>query len=143
MAPSRAKWVGMTCGAPLCGSLTASCTKSCPASQSRHWVSLMAASQGWISVCVFSRRCQAVGPEGGECVDDEDGVRGGGRDSGSGALPPVPLAAGDAGVVTPDHLAWLGVLDCRLALRHRVEVLVAGGPDQPGRALVVVQVLAA
>src|ERR1019366_4195514 len=92
---------------------------------------------------VVSRACQAVALEGGESVDDEDGVRSCRRHSGSGALPPVPLAAGDASVVTPDHLAWLGVLDSRLTMRHGVEVLVAGGSDQPGRALVLVQVLAA
>src|SRR4029077_12456505 len=72
---------------------------------------------------VVSRRCQAVGAEGGECVDDEDGVGGCRRDPGSGALPPVPLAAGDASVVTPDHLAWLGVLDGRLTMRHGAEIL--------------------
>src|SRR5271170_3445794 len=112
------KWVGMTCGAPPAGSLTASWPKSCPASQSRHSVSLMAASQGWISMWVFScwrglscgdeptgdgglraqpdegagevvpRRGQAVEPQCGESVDDEDGVRGGGCYPGAGALPP-------------------------------------------------------
>src|SRR6266566_3337532 len=52
---------------------------------------------------------------------------------GSGALPPVPLAAGDASVVTPDHLAWLRVPGSRLTMRHGVEVLVAGGSDQSAR----------
>jgi hypothetical protein len=42
------------------GTLTASYPKSCPAaSQSRHSVSLMAPSQGWISMCVFSCWCGA------------------------------------------------------------------------------------
>src|SRR6266576_370676 len=67
---------------------------------------------------VVPRRGQAVVSEGGEPVDDEDRVDSGWRYPGPGALPPVPLAAGDAGIVTPDHLTWLGVLDGRLAVRH-------------------------
>jgi hypothetical protein len=35
------------------------------------------------------------------------------------------------------------MLDGRLAVRHGAELLVSGRPDQPGRALVLVPVLAA
>ena len=62
---------------------------------------------------------------------------------GPDALPPVPPAAGDPHVVPPDHLADLRMVDRRLALLDDLERLVPTRTDQPGRALVVAEVLPA
>ena len=86
---------------------------------------------------------QAIGAEGSEPVQDEHRRRGRVADPGAQALAPVPAPAGHPAVVPPDHLAGLGVLDDRLPVGGGVEVLVTGGPDEPGRPGVAVQVLAA
>src|SRR5437762_1733389 len=62
-----------------------------------------------------------------EDIADEDRVRRLVRQARAIALTPVPTAAGDAGVVTPDDFAGVGVLDRLGARRYRRELLVAGG----------------
>ena len=68
-----------------------------------------------------------------ERIEDEQG---GGRvpaELGAVCLAPVPAPAGHTGVVTPHHLAGVGVLDHRDAFGNGVEGLLAGGADQPRR----------
>ena len=78
-----------------------------------------------------------------EGVKDEQ--RGGGvvAQLGAAGLPPVPAPTGHAGLVAPDHLAWVGMLDHVGTVGDRVEGFIAGGAHQPRRTDVAGQVLAA
>lgn len=66
-----------------------------------------------------------------KCVEDEQRGRGLRREFGAAALPPVPAAAGDAGVVAPHNLTDIGVLLERLPVGDGVERLRARGTEQP------------
>src|SRR4051812_10272505 len=76
-------------------------------------------------------------------VEDEQGGRRAVGELSALGLSPVPAAAGDAGIITPDDFTWVRVLDDGQAARRRVERLLTGGADQPRQARVAVEVLAA
>jgi hypothetical protein len=62
---------------------------------------------------------------------------------GATCLTPVPAPTGHPRVVAPHHLPLVGVLDHGCTLDRRVEGLLTAGADEPRRAAIAGEVLAA
>lgn len=59
------------------------------------------------------------------------------------ALPPIPAAAGHAGIIGPHHLSVVGMFDSRFAIAGGVEGLLSGRAEEDRCTFILGEVLAA